>query len=425
MLFRRPTLSPDSRAEFKLHDKTYKLPTRPTVAICVDGFDPEYLSQGIADGILPNMAKMVNTGFHETAHCAMPSFTNPNNVSIITGAPTSKHGIAGNFYLDPVTHEEKMVLDDTLLRGSTILEQLARRGITIAAITAKDKLRAIINHGLDPAQGHISFSAQNADSCTMEVNGIENVEKWLGLPTPSQYSGELSLFVLDAGVKLLEEKRADLYYLTLSDFVQHKHAPGSKEANAFMAAIDKRIGQLVELGAVVAVTGDHGMSDKSNEDGSPNVLFLETELSKKFGDGFARVICPITDPFVRHHGALGSFVRVHIDPKQAASVSRQEVVEFISSLPQVMVALEGPAAAERFEMPADREADVVVVSTKNSVIGSRQEEHDFANLKGHRLRSHGGLSEQEIPLLRSVATESSYGQQQWHNYDIFDLLLNY
>lgn len=371
------------------------------------------------------MEKMVKTGFQATAHCAMPSFTNPNNVSIITGAPTSKHGIAGNFYLDPVTLEEKMVLDDTLLRGSTILEQLARRGVTVAAITAKDKLRAIINHGLDPSQGHISFSAQLADSCTLEVNGIDNVEQWLGQPKPPQYSGDLSLFVLDAGVKLLTEKRADLYYLTLSDFVQHKHAPGSKEANEFMAAIDNRIGQLVELGAVVAVTGDHGMSDKCNEDGSPNVLFLETELANKFGDDFARVICPITDPFVKHHGALGSFVRVHINPKADGSISKQDVVEFINAMPQVLLALEGTTAADRFEMPRDREADIVVVSQKNAVIGTRREEHDFENLKGHRLRSHGGLSEQEIPLLRSLGAKTLGGQRQWHNWDIFDLLLNY
>jgi phosphonoacetate hydrolase len=416
---------PESRSQFILHEKIYRLPLRPTVAICVDGFDPEYLSQGIQDGILPNMAKMVSTGFHAIAQCAMPSFTNPNNVSIISGAPTARHGIAGNFYLDPATLEEKMVLDDTLLRDSTILEQLARRGVTVAAITAKDKLRAIINHGLDPSLGHISFSAQHADKCTLAANGIENVENWLGQPTPSQYSGDLSLFVLDAGVKLLEEKRADVYYLTLSDFVQHKYAPGDKEANEFMAGVDRRIGRLVELGAIVAVTGDHGMSDKCNEDGTPNVLFLETEVARQFGEGFARVICPITDPFVRHHGALGSFVRVHIDPKATRSVSKQEVVDFIQSLPQVLLALDGAAAADRFEMPKDREADIVVISHKNAVIGSRKEEHDFANLKGHRLRSHGGLSEQEIPLLRSLPADVSPSTRQWHNYDIFDLLLNY
>jgi phosphonoacetate hydrolase len=245
----------------------------------------------------------------------------------------------------------------------------------------------------------------------------------VGRPTPTQYSGDLSLFVLEAGIKLLEEDKADLFYLTLSDYVQHKYAPGSKEANEFMSGIDHCIGRLIALGAVVAVTGDHGMSDKCNADGTPNVLFLETELNNKFGKDFARVICPITDPFVKHHGALGSFVRVHLNPK--ATVPVEEVLEFTRTFSQVMVALDGKAAAEKFEMPLDREGDFVVVSVKNAVIGSRQEEHDFANLKGHRLRSHGGLSEQQIPLLRSLPTKDQVGDRQWHNYDIFEILLNY
>ncbi|KIW13202.1 phosphonoacetate hydrolase [Exophiala spinifera] len=414
----------ESRSAFELHGRTYKLPTRPSVAICIDGFDPEYLSQGISDGILPNMAEMVKSGFSTVANCTMPSFTNPNNVSIITGAPTSKHGIAGNFFLDQVTREEHMVLDDSLLRGSTILEQMSNRGVRVAAVTAKDKLRAIINHGLDfKDAGAVCFSAQYADKCTQEANGVEDVEQWLGRPTPTQYSGDLSLFVLEAGIKLLEEDKADLFYLTLSDYVQHKYAPGTKEANEFMAGIDRCIGRLIELGAVVAVTGDHGMSDKCNEDGTPNVLFLETELNNKFGKDFARVICPITDPFVKHHGALGSFVRVHLNPNATAPI--EEVLEFTRTFSQVMLALDGKAAADQFEMPLDREGDFVVVSVKNAVIGSRQEEHDFANLKGHRLRSHGGLSEQQIPLLRSLPTKNQSGDRQWHNYDIFDILLNY
>lgn len=249
----------------------------------------------MADGILPNMANLVQTGFATTAKCAMPAFTNPNNCSIITGAPTSYHGISGNFFLDRETCREEMVLDDTLLRGSTILEQLSKRGTRIAAITAKDKLRKIINHGLSMGKD-ISFSSQYANKCTVAENGIDNIEDWLGTPTPSQYSGELSLFVLRAGVKLLEEDRADVFYLTLSDYIQHKHAPGCKEANDLMSEIDNYVGRFVELGAIVAVTGDHGMSDKCDDRGEPNALFIEEELEKKYGPGCARVICPITDP---------------------------------------------------------------------------------------------------------------------------------
>jgi len=425
----------------EVHGRKYLLPKRPTVAICVDGFDPEYLEQGIADGVLPNLSQFVKSGFGVTAKCAMPSFTNPNNLSIITGAPTAAHGVAGNFFLDRETKKEFMLLDDSMLRGTTILRELSERRVRIAAVTAKDKLRRIIGHGLKPENGAICFSSEKAKSCIVAENGVSDVEKWIGRPAPSQYSGDLSLFVLDAGIKILEEDRADLLYLTLSDYIQHHHAPGSKESDAFMKALDERIGKLTSLGALVAVTGDHGMSDKADEHGNPNVLFLQDVLEAKWGKGFARVICPITDPFVKHHGALGSFVRVHLDDSNSthSRVPAAEVLEFCKTLPQVELALDGASAAATFEMPADREADIVVVAKPTAVIGSCAAEHDLSSVAGHRLRSHGGLSEQEIPLLmsRPVRDASASGSgggvlgqaeggagRAWRNFDIFHLLLN-
>ncbi|KAJ4296916.1 hypothetical protein N0V90_006964 [Kalmusia sp. IMI 367209] len=406
-----------------LHNRIYSLPKQSTVVICIDGFDPTYLSSGTASGITPYLTSFSKYGFHATAHSCMPSFTNPNNVSIITGAPPAIHGIAGNFFLDSATGEEKMIVDDELLRGDTILQLMAQRGLRIAAVTAKDKLRRILSHGLR-GTGAICFSSEAAASCTLEEHGIEGVEEWVGRNAPGQYSGDLSIYVLDAGVKLLEEKRVDLMYLTLSDYIQHKHAPGSEEADSFFAALDQRVGRLIDLGAVVAVTGDHGMSDKCGEDGRPNILFLEDVLSSNWGKGSARVICPITDPFVRHHGALGSFVRVHVKEKEHV----QGMIELCRTLPHVEVVFGKERAAEEFEMPVDREGDFVVVSKKNAVIGSREEEHDLSNINDHRLRSHGGLSEQEIPLLLSRPVrdrEAAANRGLWRNYDAFDLALNW
>ena len=34
----------------ELNERRYRKPTRPTVVICVDGCDPEYVERGIADG---------------------------------------------------------------------------------------------------------------------------------------------------------------------------------------------------------------------------------------------------------------------------------------------------------------------------------------------------------------------------------------
>lgn len=390
------------------------------MVVCVDGFDPEYLGEGIKAGILPTMQSFIQKGFHVTAKSAMPSFTNPNNVSIITGAPPSAHGIAGNFFLDRETGKERMITDDSLLRGSTILAELSKRGTRVAAITAKDKLRRILSHDLE--KGSISFSAEAAGSCTLAENGIEGVEEWIGRPAPSQYSSDLSIFVLDAGIKLMQEDRADFFYLTLSDYIQHKHAPGAKESDAFMKELDLRLWRLVSLGAIVAVTGDHGMSSKATAEGDTNVFFLGDELDRRLGCGWGRVICPITDPFVKHHGALGSFVRVYLN--RANQV--QDVLEYCHSLPLVEAAMTGQDAAKLYEMPLDREADVVVISKQNWVIGSKKEEHDLSQVKGHPLRSHGGPSEQFVPLIMSCPARDCANTQgkAWRNYDIFDLALN-
>ena len=313
-----------------------------------------------------------------------------------------------------------MVTDDSLLRGSTLLQQMFQRGVRISAITAKDKLRKILGHGL---KGAICFSAERAADCTLDENGIEDVENWLGQPAPSQYSGELSLFVLDAGIKLLQEKRSDFLYLTLSDYIQHKHAPGSKEADNFMRAIDDRLQKLASLTPVIGVTGDHGMSQKSNPSGEPNVLFLEEAINDKFGSGECQVICPITDPFVRHHGALGSFVRVYL----RGLTNLAPILSFCKSLPEVEEALSREEAAKKYEMPFDREADIVVISKAHAVVGSKPSDHDLSNVQDHPLRSHGGLSEQDIPVIMSKRVNDANAAQakSWRNYDIFDLVLNW
>ena len=410
-----------------LHGRTYLLPRRPTVVICVDGFDPSYLTTGISDGILPTLSSFVGSGFHATAKCVVPSVTNPNNVSIITGAPTSVHGLSTNWYLDKETGEEHMVVDDTLVRGSTILAEMANAGVRVAAITAKDKLRRIIQRGLSTEKKAICFSAQYANQATLAENGIEDVEAWLGQKTPPQYSGELSLFVVDAGLQLLREDRADLFYLTLSDYIQHKHAPGSAEANAFLQALDRRIGEFVKLGAVVAVTGDHGMSDKSDETGAPNVLYLEDELRERFPETKPRIICPINDSFVRHHGALGGFVRVYLcDRSSATEEVVQQMLAVVRNFPEVEVAYTGAEAARIFESPLEYEGELAVIAVKDAVIGSRRDEHDLEQLGGHRLRSHGSLAEQKIPLLRSEALIGHVDQKRsWRNFDAFDIALNY
>ena len=416
-----PAIAETSDA-ISVNGRSYRKPRRPTVVICVDGFDPAYLQQGLKDEILPNLAKFTADGFAATARGVMPSFTNPNNTSILTGTVPAVHGISGNYYLDRDTGREIMITDASALRCNTILGILSQAGVRVAGVTAKDKLREIIGYRMKHG---IVFSSEKANAATIENAGIENVEAFVGRKTPGQYDPDLSYFVLDAGIKLLEHRAADLLYLSLSDVIQHSYAPGEPEANAFMAQVDQRIGRLVQLGAIVGVTGDHGMNDKSRPDGSPNVIWLEDVLNSRFGAEAVRVICPITDPFVRHHGALGSFVRVYLKGDHRLVGAMMETTR---ALPGVELVLTGPEAAERFETPIEYEGDFAVLADRHTVIGSAAALHDLSGLKGRRLRSHGGLWEQHMPFLISAPLNATYQAKAMRgdirNFDIYDYVLN-
>jgi phosphonoacetate hydrolase len=410
-----------SELTVEVNGRSYAAPKRPTVVIIVDGFDPAYLEHGIANGTLPTMKSFKEKGFMGIADCSMPSTTNTNNTSIVTGVPPVVHGINGNYYLDSETGKEIMITDAKRLRCGTILGALSHTGVKTAVVTAKDKLLKVLAYEMEG----INFSSEYAGKATLKENGIENVEKLVGRPTPDQYSADLSLFVFDAGVKLMSTVRPDLMYLSTSDYVQHKHAPGEPEADAYHNAVDKTVAALIALGATVAITADHGMNDKSASDGTPNVIYLEDELNSRFGEGAVRVICPIADPFVRHHGALGSFVRVHL---RKAGGDVEAMMAFTRTLPGVELVLDKEQVCKQFELPIDREGDFAVFSDRQTVVGARREDHNLSQLAGHRLRSHGGLGEQKVPFLLSRPLNAEYRKRAktgpLHNYDIFDFALN-
>jgi phosphonoacetate hydrolase len=404
----------------EVNGRSYAAPKRPTVIIVVDGFDPAYLQHGFANGTLSTMKSFEKAGFVAIADCSIPSTTNTNNTSIVTGVPPAVHGINGNYYLDPETGKEIMITDASLLRCETILGALSRAGVRTAVVTAKDKLLKVLAYKMSG----IKFSSEHARAANLADNEIENVEELVGRAQPDQYSADLSLFVLDAAVEILSRFKPDLMYLSTSDYVQHKHPPGEGEADGYHHAVDTLIGKLIALGATVAITADHGMNDKSAADGSPNVVYLEDELNSRFGAGAVRVICPIADPFVRHHGALGSFVRVYL--RKAGDLPAMRA--FARTLPGIELVLDKEQVCRQYDLPVDREGDFAVFGDTHTVIGARREEHDLSQLAGHRLRSHGGLAERKVPFLLSRPLTAEYRRRAaagpLYNHDIFDFALN-
>jgi phosphonoacetate hydrolase len=313
-----------------------------------------------------------------------------------------------------------MMNDPKWLRAPTIFEAFQKAGAKIAVVTAKDKLRLLLGRGLVFDGSAVCFSSERADRATLTDNGIENVCATVGMNVPEVYSAELSEFVFAAGVKLLGSMRPDLMYLSTTDYVQHKYAPGAAGADSFYAMMDRYLDQLDKGGAIVVIVADHGMKDKHLADGEPDVIFLQDVLDKAYGAGQTKVILPITDPYVVHHGALGSFATVY-----AYGPSPANVMKTISAQPGIDVVLDKAAGCSRFELPEDRMGDIIVMSggpTASKVIGTSRDKHDLSGLN-EPLRSHGGLTEQEVPVIVNRKTRDL--PSTLRNFDAFSIGCNH
>ncbi len=400
------------RELISVNDRSYAWPSGPCAVLCVDGFDTAYIDAGIESGRAPVLAGLREAGQLKLANGAMPSFTNPNNLSIITGRPPSWHGIAGNYFLDPETGKPVMMNDPSFLRAPSILAAFSQAGAKVAVVTAKDKLRRLLGHDLDMSNA-VCFSTEFAERVTEAEHGIAKAP--LPFAIPSVYSAEVSEAVFAAGVDLLKSHQPDLLYLSTTDYIQHLYAPNEETALTFTEMVDRYLGLLIEAGANVVLTADHGMNAKAKSDGMPNVAYLQTFLDR-FAPG-AQVILPITDPYVVHHGALGSFATVYVPP----SDDLQNVAALLRDIPAVELVVTANEAVAVMDLPRDRIGDLCVLAKRDAVLGTREQEHDLSQLT-RPLRSHGGLHEQAVPF--AVTRTPKSWPDKLRNYDAFDVLLN-
>ena len=403
-------------AAIEVNDRIYPGILKSTaIVICLDGSQKEYFEEASKLKLTPNIDSFKENGEDLLVNSAIPSFTNPNNISIVTGRPSSIHGICGNFFYTPSTGEEVMMNDPKFLRAPTIFQKYYESGAKIAIVTAKDKLRKLLSHGLafDDARA-ICFSSEKSDQVSLNENGIEEVNKWLGMEVPEVYSQGLSEFVMAAGVKLLHEFKPDIMYLSTTDFIQHKYAPGEEVANTFYAMFDKYIGELNTNNNSIIITADHGMQPKSKSDGTPNAIYLQDILDEKLGKNESKVILPITDPYVVHHGALGSFATIYLSDKSMINHAISEIKKF----DDIEIVLTNDVACEKYHLPQDRMGDIICMSSKHMTIGSSETAHDFTNLK-EPLRSHGGLHEREVPFISNKKITSLESTDKLNNYDAF------
>jgi phosphonoacetate hydrolase len=336
----------------------------------------------------------------------MPTFTNPNNLSIVTGVPPAVHGICGNYFYDRASGEEVMMNDPKYLRAETLLAAFASRGARVAVVTAKDKLRRLLGHGQRRGARPARCPAVRGPSLAVRLQR-----------RPER-------------VRFRRRGKADAAVPSGPDVPVH-HGLRAAQARARgtrrhrLLQDDGRLSggaaaELHALGAIIAITADHGMNAKTDAHGAPAVIYLQDQLDAWFGATETRVILPITDPYVVHHGALGSFATIYLHGATGAAV----VADRLRALPGIELVLDREAAAERFELPADRIGDLVVVSARRNVVGTSASRHDLSGLDAP-LRSHGGLSEQRVPLVLNRPTPGLSPAAQLRNFDAFDVALNH
>lgn len=398
-----------------VNQKNYQLPDKPIVMMCLDGTAPEYLDA--ARDVMPNLERIKKKGTAGVAQSVIPSFTNPNNLALVTGVPPAVNGICGNYYYDRENDREIMMNEPEFLRCPTILSAFAEAGKSVAVVTAKDKLRRLLGKDLSG----ICFSVEKAHETSEAENGISSVVEKIGRKNPDVYDPECSIYCIEAGDWLLREKRPDLVYLSTTDYVQHKHVPESEEAKSFYARLDHFLGRIDEQDVILGITADHGMNDKTKPDGSPKVQFLESVLQNE-GISEARVILPITDPYVVHHGALGSFATVYVDDNNINAAA-----DVLGRIPGVEEVLTSNEAVKRYQLPKDRIGELVVLADRHTVLGRTPEWHDLSSVqKG--LRSHGGLHEREVPFIINQNLQEKFAtrldSRKTDNFEMLNFLCN-
>ena len=337
-----------------------------TVLICVDGLDPEYL----AACETPRLDELGRRGLSTVGRCMMPSVTNVNNVSVVTGLYPESHGISSNYRLVRETGEEIYMESGEYILSPTLFQKAASLGMRSALVTAKDKLRTLLSDGAT-----VAVSSEQPPRSVIDAVG----------PPPEIYSLEVNGWVIRAASHLMDEDEGlDVVYAATTDYAMHTYAPNEPESQRHMTILDDAIGHLAEThpAATVLVTADHGMSQKTR------MVDLGAELARRGIGGHPVPI--IKDRYTVHHSNLGGCIFIYLDRPEM----RGEAVEVLREAPGVEQVLTKEEAASLFRLHADRIGDLVVTADAATVFGNPSEV-----TMPRRLRSHGSAHERRVPII--------------------------
>lgn len=348
--------------------------------LCIDGLGPAYLDASPT----PTIDRMAAEGTLTIGQSVIPSVTNVNNVSIITGVPPSLHGITSNYMLDVYTGQETYMESVEFLCYPSAISRAKALGMTTAVVTAKQKLLQLVGKDAD-----LTLCAENPPSDMVSKVGIVG----------DIYSPDINLWLLRALRVLLRERDPDLVYCATTDGMMHKYGPDQEASIRHIQGLDAILGQILEddPDRKIYLTADHGMSDKHWG------VDLERVLSAQ--QIRARAIPIIKDRYVVHHGNLGGASYVYLHPEVLP-----DAIAILGEAPGVEAVYPRREAARHFDLMAERIGDLLVLADADTVFGSFQEARVDV-----QLRSHGSRHESSVPIL---AYGGSSGGHYCYNYEV-------
>lgn len=331
----------------------------------IDGFDPEYLERSD----MPNLKRLISSGVYRVGKCVLPSVTNVNNASVVTGCFPDEHGIVTNFYYDPRTGESKEMESAEFLLRPTIFERAGKAGLRAALVTAKDKIKTLLSRG-----AHIAVAAEAPEPEFVAAIG----------PNPDMYSAEVNYWVFRAARHLFQQQGIDLLYLSTTDYMMHTYAPGDAPSLEHLHRLDQLLGEMLDgiPNLTVLLTADHGMNAKTEG------IDIARVLGSKGIE--AEAVPIIRDRHVVHHRNLGGACYVYLKRRADAGRAR-EVLRAASGVEEVHARNE---AARRFHLPADRIGDFFLLAARHVAFGALP-----AARQEIKVRSHGSRYEQAVPIL--------------------------
>ncbi len=337
---------------------------RRSIVLVLDGFDPAYPSLSAT----PNLDTLAKEGFGTIGQGVVPSVTNVNHCSILTSTYPEEHGIASNYWYDPITRQGEYVEDARYLRRPTVFRRLREQGFRTALIVTKQKLLRLLDSGADVG-------------IAVEAPPVEAIAA-LG-PARNIYSAEIDYWTFEALAWTLREHRPDFAYATTTDYTFHMHGPETEPAQLHVARMDEQIGRLASEFSEYAIylTADHGMAGKS--------MAINPVLALQPHGIQAVFVPPIKDRYEVHHNNLGGIGYLYV-----AEVQRQEAIHALLETAGVDRVLTREEAEAEFRLPGERIGDLVLLADRNTVFGELPQ----AGQEVH-LRSHGSPYEREVPLI--------------------------